>query len=141
MISGYNPKTLESKRIKKDDEIPEGYICGRPPMSQEQKDQLSKINTGLKYSEQTKQLLSEQRIGKRWIYNIETGERKFIHVDVLPDGWSYGSNIINNKTNNGKIWIYNVVTGENEMINKDMPIPYGFIRGKKQKRNYSNKRL
>lgn len=72
-----NSTTGKSKRIKKSDTIPDGYIKGR---------------------------ITGTTTGTKWIYNSETHQTKLLKEDEeLPDGWKFGNLHINNR---GKIKVY-----------------------------------
>jgi hypothetical protein len=71
----YNPESLKSTKINKDDIIPAGWILGRY------------------YPSKLFSKRGEENInfGKRWIYNIETLKNARIDKDCqVPDGWVLG---------------------------------------------------
>lgn len=87
----YNPKTNDEIRIPKDEKIPEGYIKGRRPFSNEWISKLA--NKGEKngmYGTHRSGSLNPC-YGKKWIHNIQTKEMKYVDGSLpLPVGWAYG---------------------------------------------------
>jgi hypothetical protein len=69
----YHPATMELRNLRKDSEIPKGWIKGRPPTSDLIKEKMSRANKG-----------------RMWIYHADTLETRMIKDEPIPDGWLKG---------------------------------------------------
>lgn len=122
-----NIETDESKKIKKDAGIPEGWIRGRSK-------RLKQIMTG-KPSPDKGRVSHRKGIPNKtiWIINIETNELKKIGKDdEIPKGWNRGRSVNKKKLRIkvSKIWITNIETDESRKIKKDDEISDGWTRGR-----------
>lgn len=113
-FSIYDPTTNEIMYIQKSEEIPEGYLKGRPK--------------GVwHHSEETKQLFKERRNNEKWIYNPKTNERHIINKEeALPEDFTAGSGV---NTILDKKFIYNKELDVLTIISKEEDLPNGFIYG------------
>jgi hypothetical protein len=75
-------------------------------------------------------------IGKKYMFNVETGEIKRIDEDfIIPDGWKIGSGPKRKKEsykdlNKGSFFAYNIETLKLKRFQKNEIIPEGWIKGK-----------
>lgn len=75
-------------------------------------------------------------VGKKYMFNTETGEIKRINRDcIIPEGWKIGSGPKRKKEsykdlNKGSFFAYNAETLKLKRFQKDESIPEGWIKGK-----------
>jgi len=109
----HNPITKESRMIKAEESIPEGFIPNRPPEY---------------YIEHSKKLKSKELM----YINDGTNSRLINKNESIPEGWIKGR-IIKNSENLGKrSYKYITITNgiKNTHLKINLPIPEGWWRGK-----------
>lgn len=122
-----NSITGETLKIKKDEEIPEGWFLGRKINNQCKQEKIFK-----------KKILQEKQIdtrnsqyGKIWITNGIQNE-KLGSSEKIPEGW-YKGRVIKQKTktkhSSNKIWIVNPILDKRTLHDIDKEIPVGWIKG------------
>lgn len=61
----YYTNGVNEVRLLPDEPVPDGYVRGRLPMSQQQKDKISKSHLGLHHTEESRRLISEHSNNNR----------------------------------------------------------------------------
>ena len=88
----YNVELKKEIRLHPGEEIPEGYVKGRLPFSEEHRKKLGR--KGKRNGMYNKHRFGEKNpcFGKKWIYNPKTLEQRYINKDeILPEGFAYGN--------------------------------------------------
>ncbi len=117
-----NIELEENKKIKKDEDIPEGWIRGRNKW----KHIKYCIKCGSKFISRTNKYCSQK-------CRPTTRGLRFSHSDETKEKMSENHYDCSGKNNSqyGTMYIYNLELKESKRISKDDPIPNGWLKGRK----------
>jgi hypothetical protein len=83
---------IETRKIK-NGEIPDGWVLGRLPMGDDQKEKISKSSKGIKKpirTQEHKDKISKNKKGQKWFHDPVSNKSGQFKIENIPEGWIAG---------------------------------------------------